>query len=208
MKNCIAVLCILLLSFFSPTLSSHAKGEDDIQYVNDNVQLLIDSGYNVEDLAQEMYAANLFEGVSDDVIRAMYLCFELEMQGRNIPTANTSHIDLSTLTYSELLNLRSEVECAIIQSEEWRTVTVPVGIYDIGSDIPAGAYSLISAPTNTTTVSLLVLDSSGATIRTWNLLTAGSEIGRISFDEGQSILISGGEIVFTPYVGLGWFINQ
>ena len=50
--------------------------------------------------------------------------------------------DLSGLSYDELVQLRDQINLAIWNSREWREVTVPPGVYEIGKDIPAGHWSV------------------------------------------------------------------
>lgn len=56
-----------------------------------------------------------------------------------------AEVDLSGMTFSDLLDLQQKVNQALFKSEEWKEVEVPMGAWDIGKDIPAGRYEL-SAP--------------------------------------------------------------
>ena len=50
--------------------------------------------------------------------------------------------DLSGMSYSELVELKNQINLAIWQSQEWQEVTVPTGVWRIGEDIPAGYWTI------------------------------------------------------------------
>ena len=50
--------------------------------------------------------------------------------------------DLSGLSYDELVQLRDKINLAIWNSEEWQEVTVPIGVWVVGEDIPVGHWSI------------------------------------------------------------------
>ncbi|MBQ1790157.1 MAG: hypothetical protein II008_08270 [Oscillospiraceae bacterium] len=56
--------------------------------------------------------------------------------------ADTTDIDLSGLSFDELVALREQINLAIWNSEEWQEVTVPAGVWEIGKDIPVGHWSV------------------------------------------------------------------
>ena len=51
-------------------------------------------------------------------------------------------VDLSGMSYDELVALRDQINLAIWNSQEWQEVTVPEGIWIVGEDIPAGHWSI------------------------------------------------------------------
>lgn len=57
-------------------------------------------------------------------------------------TAYAADIDISGLTFDELLDLQKQVSDALWASPEWQDVAVPAGVYQIGVDIPAGRWEL------------------------------------------------------------------
>lgn len=60
-----------------------------------------------------------------------------------IPFCSLSEtIDLSSMSYDELIELKNKINLAIWESEEWQEVTVPPGTYKIGEDIPAGHWTI------------------------------------------------------------------
>ena len=51
-------------------------------------------------------------------------------------------IDLSGLSYDELVALKDRINLAIWNSEDWQEVTVPQGVWKVGEDIPAGTWTV------------------------------------------------------------------
>lgn len=60
--------------------------------------------------------------------------------------AALADIDLSGMTLAELIELRRQVNLAIMQTDEWQEVEVPAGVYEIGVDIPAGKWTISAVP--------------------------------------------------------------
>lgn len=80
-----------------------------------------------------------------------------------VATAET--IDLSSLSFEDLMALRNQLNEEIISRPEWRSVNVPEGTWIIGEDIPEGTYS-ISAPAYT---SIEIYDEKGKKISTHHI---------------------------------------
>lgn len=53
-------------------------------------------------------------------------------------------IDLSGMTFDELMDLQQQLTAALWASDGWQEVEVPVGYYVVGDDIPAGRWSVTS----------------------------------------------------------------
>lgn len=51
-------------------------------------------------------------------------------------------VDLSGMSYDELVALKDQINLAIWNSEEWQEVTVPQGRWIVGEDIPAGKWTV------------------------------------------------------------------
>lgn len=47
-------------------------------------------------------------------------------------------VDLSGMTFSDLVELRDQLNLAIWNCQEWQEVKVPAGVWEVGKDIPAG----------------------------------------------------------------------
>lgn len=50
--------------------------------------------------------------------------------------------DISGLSFDELVELRGSIDLAIWNSKEWQQVKVPAGTYAVGTDIPAGHWTI------------------------------------------------------------------
>ena len=53
-------------------------------------------------------------------------------------------IDLSVLTWDELLDLKAQITMEQLTRDEWQEVDVPQGVYKVGEDIPAGKWTIKS----------------------------------------------------------------
>lgn len=74
-----------------------------------------------------------------------------------------AEIDLSGMSYAELILLQRNLVAEIMSRPEWKEVTVPAGTWNIGTDIPAGYYS-ISPKLYDNVVVFEVFDSKGESI--------------------------------------------
>lgn len=57
-------------------------------------------------------------------------------------TSSFAEIDLSSLSFDELVDLRNQCLTEMTKRDEWQEVTVPVGVWKIGEDIPAGHWTI------------------------------------------------------------------
>lgn len=111
-------------------------------------------------------------------------------------------IDLSGMSFDDLLALRQRVDEAIWNSDGWQSVTVPGGVYVIGEDIPAGRWSVAADGL----FSSLTLYPSKAdyTAQEYNYITMQAltedQTYTLECADGNCIEINGG-LVFTPYTG-------
>ena len=112
-------------------------------------------------------------------------------------------LDLSDLTYDQLVALQQYIGMEIMKRPEWKEVTIPGGTWYVGVDIPAGSYSIKPAS-----------DGRGAFIKIYN--TKGNDIiyqgvrnesnsvGKVQIEEGYTVIIEDGSLVFAPAVVLGF----
>jgi hypothetical protein len=56
-------------------------------------------------------------------------------------------IDLGSMSFDQLVDLRDQITREISTRPEWKDVYVPAGFYEIGVDIPAGRWTLVPALT-------------------------------------------------------------
>ena len=64
-----------------------------------------------------------------------------------LPTFALAEVDLDSLTFVELIELREQITAEITSRPEWKEVFVPAGVYEVGVDIPAGRWTLTLADT-------------------------------------------------------------
>lgn len=126
--------------------------------------------------------------------------------------------DISGLSYDELVQLKDQINLAMWSSQEWQEVTVPVGVWTVGEDIPVGHWSISLSPT---------ASGQWASIKYCDLLNAaGTDAGNqfscniyayldvaaptndkypqvidLDLKPGTYIIIGHGSVVFTPYAG-------
>lgn len=62
-----------------------------------------------------------------------------------VSSAAAEDIDLSGLSFDQLVQLQTRITMELMQRDEWQEVTVPAGIYLVGRDIPAGKWNIKSS---------------------------------------------------------------
>lgn len=112
-----------------------------------------------------------------------------------------STIDLSAMNEEELVSLRNSINAELAtRNFAEKEVNVPPGTYTIGVDIPAGAYTL---RTDSDLVSISIEDENGRFV-SGHPLSKGEIVGKQPLEDGWTIEISYGSVIFKPYVGLGF----
>ncbi len=132
--------------------------------------------------------------------------------------AQASSVDLTGMSYDQLVALKDEIDLAIWASEDWQEVSVPQGIYEIGKDIPAGHWTIKPTDGGSSYVKWGdTLDESGKdlgydgkiyvseslTSETYKYYEKGSDKTECDFEvaAGQYIVVDNGDVIFTPYTG-------
>lgn len=64
------------------------------------------------------------------------------LMGCLVLPACAEEIDLTALTWEELLELKSAITLEQLTRDEWEEVEVPQGVYKVGEDIPAGKWTV------------------------------------------------------------------
>lgn len=137
-----------------------------------------------------------------NTVRILSLLFALMLS--TVTFAHAETFDFSGMSYEELISLHKQVSMAIMQSDGWKEITVPIGSYVIGKDIPAGDYTVTYEGRVQACLNIYV---DGVL---WNLywisptLYNTNSIGKLSLSDGQVLDITYGEVIFTPYKGLGF----
>lgn len=131
-------------------------------------------------------------------------------------SAAADPVDLSGMSFDELVALRDQLNLAIWNSQEWREVTVPAGVWIVGQDIPAGHWSIrVAAKKDFFYVSCFDAlneieqrPASGARLVQQKIASPGySAFGEINPESADLILEDGwffkcgGSVIFTPYTG-------
>ncbi|MBR3795734.1 MAG: hypothetical protein IKK34_06865 [Clostridia bacterium] len=127
-------------------------------------------------------------------------------------------IDLSGMTYADLVSLKDQLNLAMWESQDWQEVIVPNGTWKIGEDIPAGYWTISSRSDRYNTIIysnemgdngvdldwVLAPKAIHATIcgpDHWMYNSSMDRYVSIDCKEGFWIQISGGAVQFTPYSG-------
>lgn len=116
-----------------------------------------------------------------------------------LSTCSALAVDLSSMSFSELLELQEEVSKALWASDEFQEVTVPVGLYEVGKEIPAGKWTLKKASDEFTYFRLANKFSNGD-IHDFAFYSDLEEESTIVAVEGQYIQISEHPVIFSTYV--------
>lgn len=130
-----------------------------------------------------------------------------------------AEIDLSGLSYDELVALKDRINLAIWASAEWQEVTVPQGVWEVGVDIPAGYWTITAAEGVSVCVSWGtelnaaktdvkisiggIYESNYLYSSSYPYYTPGDDRLSVSWElkDGQYIVIDSGTAVFSPYSG-------
>lgn len=128
--------------------------------------------------------------------------------------AEEKKIDLSDLTYDELVALKDQINLAMWESDEWQEVEVPQGVWKVGEDIPEGHWTIKPMEGNKTVISLGTETENGGasvkvreveglyspTFRTYKENESMTEWS-LELKEGLYVEVSSGTAIFTPYSG-------
>ena len=128
-------------------------------------------------------------------------------------------IDLSALSFDQLIQLRQRISQELTTRPEWKEVTVPQGVWEVGEDIPAGHWTISAVKTaNSKIIIGTALDNTGHDIDSWNSdfffwkrLKSSSyryfdpvnDIESIDFElkDGMYVIVEDGPVVFSPFAG-------
>lgn len=122
-------------------------------------------------------------------------------------------VDLSGMSFDELVALKDKINLAIWNSEEWQEVTVPQGVWEVGADIPAGKWTITAPSGNTTAIFIgSHLTDGGSDVNyeygdiiyspTALFYSEGSKTEyTVDLYAGQYISITISSAVFSPYSG-------
>lgn len=130
-------------------------------------------------------------------------------------SAMAATIDLSVLSFEELKELSVQLTKEITNRTEWKEVTVPVGVYEVGVDIPAGYWTITATRGQTSMVHLgTALDPNKTEIASGERISYAqitdpsdsyykyNPVSSVSWDltDGDFITVEDASVVFTPYI--------
>lgn len=124
------------------------------------------------------------------------------------PAAFASN-DLSKMTVDELIKLRTQIETELVSRKEVKSFSIPQGTYIAGDDFPAGVYRVTLDGNPMVPIAALVVKDPNSTNTVGDLYSISpsvgtAEIGKLVLKEGMSIEVSGPNLLFTVYTGIGF----
>ena len=136
----------------------------------------------------------------------------------SLPLAASADVDLSGMSFDELVALREQINLAIWNCQEWQEVTVPIGIWKIGEDIPVGKWTIRIADDATASWAYFnygnQLDETGTGLSVsgsvWHSFNLNSKDSKdndspvsvdIDCQKDMYIVIERAPLVFSPFTG-------
>lgn len=124
------------------------------------------------------------------------------------PALASAAPDLSSMTYDELIDLQQQVSLEIAQRPENESIALPIGLWEVGADIPADTY-LIACDGDAfcQAVCGTVVDASGNSMsyldkgNVGEMLEAG-ETWRVRLTDGMFVCIAYHSAMLTPFSAL------
>lgn len=124
-------------------------------------------------------------------------------------------VDLSGLSFEELVALKSQIDLELFARPEWQSVEVPQGLYLVGRDIPAGKWSVKAIDTSWTHISVGQSLKDGGMELTYpykadetiygtrsNMYSADKRADMtIEITDGDYVQVAYGTAVFEPFHG-------
>lgn len=146
--------------------------------------------------------------------KVMTICITLALVLALAPAA-FADVDLSGMTFDELVALRDQIDLAIWNSQEWQEVEVPQGLYKVGADIPAGKWTIRAPSGEANTVKIgSELDDNGTDVNyrgdlkairgenyTGYVSSNACDFWTVDLRDDQYVCIKNGPAVFMPYAG-------
>lgn len=117
------------------------------------------------------------------------------------PLCASADVDYSHMTFDQLIETRVELNKEIMSRPEWKEVTVPAGEWIVGSDIPAGSYSVTYSGDVFATVTVTDGEENNylknGNLVAMQVVTPDDFVGRLVLEEGYIVSISS-EVIFAP----------
>lgn len=125
-----------------------------------------------------------------------------------ISAAAVAEVDLSRVPFDDLLALRDQVQRELISRPEWKAVEVPAGTWYVGTEIPAGDYSLYPATDRGSVIHLWgkAIDdynTDGGMIISTYLRETTDGYGKVELKSGNILVISK-PVILAPVQSFGF----
>ena len=120
-------------------------------------------------------------------------------------SAFAESIDLSSMSYDELLSLQNRIVKEIQTRPEYKVVKVPTGVYKVGEDIPVGKWTITATEGATTVYWGKALDEYGVEVPWSDRIDTLDDWGSgssVTWDlvKGTYIVVTLKGVTFSPYV--------
>ena len=109
---------------------------------------------------------------------------------------------LADYTVEQLLALRAQINAELAARGIEKDVFVPIGIYEVGVDIPAGVYTVKTHKSGASIRVYVDAEYSDYIISEYLSYYDGDYIGKLTLKDGFFVVIGDGKLVFSPYKGL------
>ncbi len=144
-------------------------------------------------------------------MKKMFSLFLIAITVLTVTFASAESIDLSSLTYDELIALSTKITMEIMSRPDFKTVKVPPGAYEVGKDIPAGKWTITATEGACEVYWGKSLDEYGVSVSFSDRIATIDDWGSqstASWDlvEGTYIVINRNAVTFSTYtpVSLGF----
>lgn len=125
-----------------------------------------------------------------------------------LPAIASADFDLSAMAYDELLSLQQQVALEIDHRPEHECIALPMGLWEVGVDIPAGSY-LIACDGDAFCQAICgtVVDASGNAMsyldkgNVGEMLESG-ETWRVRLTDGMFVYVAYHSATLTPFSGI------
>ena len=122
-----------------------------------------------------------------------------------VTSAYAATPDLANYSFEELLEIQRLLTAEIMNRDEWKEVAVPPGTYIVGTDIPAGIYTIEVRQASTNF--WVYEQENGRTLINAGLYSTYEDLKQIKklvLDAGNIVEINSSTVYFSPYTGLGF----
>ena len=121
-----------------------------------------------------------------------------------IPSARAEQaIDLSAMSYDELVALKLQVDAEVMSRPETKEVTVPKGVYTVGLHIPAGEYTVEAGGSGIVFYVYGNESMSTSSLIEGYYIGTDSPLGRVILKDGNVVSLDD-PAIFKPFIGLGF----